>query len=60
MSVDKLAALLDELSSKKHYFLNLYPHGSPSVILLDFDGEDVIRKVKEVQRNYGAHIWYIE
>ncbi len=60
MNTDKLAEVMKELSNKKHYVLNLYPNGTPGINLIDFDTDDVIKKIREVQQSYGAHIWYIE
>ena len=60
LNTTKLSELLKELDQKMHYVLNLYPHGQISINLLDFDGKQVIDKVREIQTGYGAHVWYID
>jgi hypothetical protein len=59
MTTAKLVKILTKLSGSRHYCLNFYPHGTPSLNMTNFHGRDVIRLVGEIQQAYGVHIWYI-
>jgi hypothetical protein len=60
LTTRELSTILKDLNTKKHYVLNLYPHGTPAIDLLDFNGKIIVEKIREVQKAYGAHVWYIE
>ncbi len=60
LTTSKLSDLIKELETKKHYVLNLYPQGNPSIDLLNFNGQIVIDKIREIQTLYGGHVWYTE
>jgi len=60
MNIEKLIKLMIKIENYKHYCLNLYPHGAPSINLLAFNGEEAIKKIEEIRHAYGAHVWYIE
>lgn len=60
LSTIDLSFLLQEALQYSHYFLNLYPHGRPSINMTHFDSEDVINSIDAVSKEYGAHLWYIE
>jgi predicted acylesterase/phospholipase RssA len=59
MDTKSLAELLEDLDTKQHYFLDLYPHGAPTVNLLEFKGKDILDEMKQIRKAYGAHVWYI-
>lgn len=54
----KLADLLEELKKARHYVIFLYPHGSPSVNLQNFDATDTESGINKARSAYGAHVWY--
>jgi hypothetical protein len=59
LNATELSAILKEILEYKHYFLNLYPHGSPTINMLSFTGEEIVRKMDEISKEYGALLWYI-
>jgi hypothetical protein len=60
LSTIDLSFLLQEALQYSHYFLNLYPHGRPSINMISFTGEDIITSMDTISKEYGAHLWYIE
>lgn len=57
---NKLAEIIKMLKTKKHYFLNLYPHGEPRINMINFEPKDLLEAIATVRKSYAAHVWYIE
>lgn len=60
LNAKSLSIVLQEAQSYKHYYLNLFPHGSPYINMLCFTTEDIYRVMNQVSKCYGAYLWYIE
>ena len=60
LTTKELNNITKRIKTYSHYVLNLFPHGTPSINMLSFTSEDIARKMEEVSKAYGCHVWYIK
>ena len=60
LTTKELSNILKRITNYRHYVLNLFPHGTPSINMLSFTAEDIASKMAEVSKDYGCHIWYLK
>lgn len=58
LNVDKLADIINFLSTKRHYLICMFPHRNPSVNIIHIDGIGMINAMEHVKKGYGCQIWY--
>jgi hypothetical protein len=58
MTTTRLGNLILHLSKYKHYLIIIYPHGNPSIDLINFTPEDVLYHIEKVKCGYGIHLFY--
>jgi hypothetical protein len=59
LTTEELSTVLKIALSYKHYVLNLFPHGTPSINMLSFTADDIAKRMSEVSKAYGCHLWFV-
>lgn len=60
LTTRELSTIMSKIKNYKHYVLNLFPHGTPSINMLSFTSEDITRVMENVRQAYGCHIWFLK
>lgn len=59
LNTNSLSKLVEEASTYDHYYLNIYPHGRPSINMLSFTTSEIRELLTSVANAYGAQLWYL-
>ena len=57
LNTEKLASILEDINTHKHFVLVFYPNKTYKIPFLDFTEEELISKIRLSRINYNVHVW---